>query len=100
MSSNDYVKVEPNVETFRGYVIALDHELDAMGTIAIPFIAFAKMSGADVDKVFVKEDFERFMDETAQEFGGEVIKHDHFPENETAFSVKTNTIFGGSDDHN
>lgn len=88
MNSEDYVKVEPDSETFRGYAFALDRELEAHGSIAIAFIAFAKMSGADVDKVFVKEDFERFMDETAQEFGGNIIKHAHFPPNETAFSFE------------
>lgn len=72
----EYVKVEPDTETFRGYAAAIDRELEAGGEIAVPFIAFAKMSGADVDHVFVKDDFERHFAETAAEFGMQVIKHD------------------------
>lgn len=77
--NEDFIKVEPDAETFRGFAVALDRALDARGSIAIPFIAFAKISGADVDKVFIKEEFERVMDETAREFGSKVVKHDVFP---------------------
>lgn len=88
MNEEDYVKVDPQFETFRGYITALDNELEAHGLIAIPFIAFAKMSGADVDKVFVKEDFERFLNETASEYGAEVKKHDCDPsEQKNGFEV-------------
>lgn len=87
MNEKDYVKVEPHEETFRGYAIALDKEIEAGGSIAIPFIAFAKMSGADVDKVFTKEDFEEIMDATAAEFGLVIKKHDGLPEVKTGFSA-------------
>ena len=79
MNSENYVGIEPKTETFRGYITALDLEIEAHGSIAIPFIAFAKYSGADVDKVIANEDFERIMNETAEEFGAEIIKHDGFP---------------------
>lgn len=72
MNENDYLKIVTPDETFRGYALALDAHLEAGGTFAIPFIAFAKMSGANVDKVFVKEDFENHMEQTAAEYNGTV----------------------------
>ena len=88
MDEKEYVKVAPKDETFRGYAFALDEQLEAGGSVAIPFIAFAKMSGADVDKVFVKEDFERFMSSTAAEYGAEVKTRDRsLPDNKVGFEV-------------
>lgn len=90
MNEQDYVKIDPLQETFRGYAIALDNEMEAGGSLAIPFIAFAKMSGANVDKVFVKEDFDKFMDETAAEFGAAIIKHDvNLPKPKIGFSAES-----------
>jgi hypothetical protein len=88
MEEKQYVEVAPEDETFRGYAMALDRELEAEGSVAIPFIAFAKMAGADVDKVFVKEDFERFMGLTAAEYGAEVkTRKGSLPENKDGFEV-------------
>lgn len=88
MNEKEYVKVAPVDETFRGYAFALDQQLEAGGSVAIPFIAFAKMAGADVDKVFLKEDFERFMSPTADDYGAEVKKcNGNLPDNKIGFEV-------------
>jgi hypothetical protein len=88
METKEYVKVAPVDETFRGYAFVLDEQLEAGGSVAIPFIAFAKMAGADVDKVFLKEDFERFMSPTAQEYHAEVKKcKGNLPDNKVGFEV-------------
>ena len=92
MEDKEYTKVAPKDETFRGYAFALDQELEFEGSLAIPFIAFAKMAGADVDKVFVKEDFERFMSQTAAEYGAEVKKcGGNLPDNKVGFEVVNGT---------
>jgi hypothetical protein len=79
MNEHEQVFIETNEESFRGYIWALDNELDAKGSVAIPFIAFAKMSGADVDKVFVKTDFEKYMAESAAEYSMTIKKHSDRP---------------------
>lgn len=85
MSEPEFTPVAPKVESFRGYITELDIQLEAYGGIAIPFIAFARMSGADVDKVFVKEDFENFMELAANEYDSTITKHNEIP---GSFKVK------------
>ena len=72
---SEKTKITPQVESFRGYISALDTEFEAGGSIAIPFIAFARACGANVDEVLDKTKLNVYMDMTAAEYGTSVIKH-------------------------
>ena len=79
MVEEEYITVDPGVETFRGYAEALDKAINNDGGIAIPFIAFAKAAGADVDKLIKAEEFENFLLEAAAEYSAAIKKHRTHP---------------------
>lgn len=72
---DEKTKITPVVESFRGYISALDAEFQASGSIAIPFIAFARACGANVDEILDKRKLDVYMDMTAAEYGTTVTKH-------------------------
>jgi hypothetical protein len=66
----------PEVESFRGYITDLDKTIEAHGSVMIPFLAFARSCGADVDQVIDKQKLKVYMDLTAQEYGAKVTVYD------------------------
>jgi len=71
-NENSKIPIMPQTETLRGYLTALDQEIEARGSILIPFLAFARSVGANVDQVIDKEKLNVYMDLTAREYNATV----------------------------
>lgn len=71
-NENPKIPIMPQMETLRGYLTALDQEVEASGSILIPFLAFARSVGANVDQIIDKEKLNVYMDLTAKEYNAKV----------------------------